>query len=113
MTAPFLSSAGILGARQSADDSRRADLRNGRNRHELTPFSSNRVGTELRPPTPYVRGGIGRSWRIIQLSPNRSRSWPNREAKNVSSIGIKTSPPSQSAEKMRSASASLSTLSDR
>ena len=30
-----------------------------------------------------------------------------------SSIGMKTSPPSESAEKTRSASASLSTLSDR
>ena len=44
---------------------------------------------------------MGRSWRIIQLRPNRSRNWPNRLAKNASCIGMKTSPPSASAEKMR------------
>src|SRR5215831_4323359 len=56
---------------------------------------------------------MGRSWIIIQLMPNRSRSWANRVAKNVSCIGMNTSPPSESAEKMRSASASLWTLRDR
>jgi hypothetical protein len=50
---------------------------------------------------------------IIQLMPNRSRSWPNRVAKNVSCIGMKISPPSEGAEKIRSASALLSTPSDR
>jgi lysophospholipase L1-like esterase len=60
-----------------------------------------------------AREGIGRSRMIIQLTPNRSRSWPNLVAKNVSCIGMNTSPPSESAEKMRSASASLSTFSDR
>ena len=38
----------------------------------------------------YAFGGVGRSWRIIQLMPNRSRTWPKREAKNSSRIGIKT-----------------------
>ena len=38
----------------------------------------------------YAPGRMVRSWRIIQLMPNRSRTWPKREAKNVSSIGIKT-----------------------
>src|SRR5947209_19910838 len=32
---------------------------------------------------------------IIQLMPNRSRSCPNRVAKNVSCIGMNTSPPSE------------------
>jgi len=62
---------------------------------------------------PYVCDGIGRSWMIIQLMPKRSRSCANRVAKNVSCIGMNTSPPLASAEKMRSASASLSTLSDK
>jgi hypothetical protein len=61
----------------------------------------------------YGCAGIGRSWRIIQLMPNRSRSSANRVAKNVSCIGMNTSPPSESAEKTRSASASLWTASDK
>src|SRR5580704_4984580 len=61
----------------------------------------------------YVRDGVGRSWRIIQLMPNRSRAWPKRVAKCSSRIGIKTWPPSERAEKTRSASPSLSTLSVR
>ena len=56
---------------------------------------------------------IGRWRRIIQLIPKRSRTSPKRLAKNVSSIFISTSPPSASAAKIRSASASLSTFSDR
>jgi hypothetical protein len=46
---------------------------------------------------------------IIQLMPDRSRTWPKREAKNVSSIGIRALPPSERAPKIRSASLSLST----
>ena len=63
--------------------------------------------------TVYAGAFIGRSWIIIQLMPNRSRNWPNLVAKNVSCIGMNTSPPSERAEKMRSASASLSTPKDR
>ena len=59
------------------------------------------------------RSGPCRSCRIIQLMPNRSRSCPNRLAKNVSCIGMNTWPPSESTEKMRSASASLVTCSDK
>jgi len=39
----------------------------------------------------------GRSRRIIQLMPNWSCTWANRDAKKVSSIGIKTLPPLVSA----------------
>src|SRR5437660_12636214 len=62
---------------------------------------------------PHARGGVGRSWRIIQLMPNLSRTWPKREAKNSSRIGIKTLPPLERAEKARSASPSLSIRSVR
>ena len=81
-----------------------------------------RIDRSLRPPQPvatvaqrsvYAGAFIGRSWMIIQLMPNRSRNWPNLVAKNVSCIGMNTSPPSERAEKMRSASASLSTPKDR
>jgi hypothetical protein len=61
----------------------------------------------------YPRGGSGRSCMIIQLMPNRSRSWAKRVAKKVSCIGMNTSPPSASAENIRSASASLSAPSDK
>jgi hypothetical protein len=37
---------------------------------------------------------------IIQLMPYRSRNWPSLVAKNVSCIGMNTSPPSDTAEKM-------------
>jgi hypothetical protein len=39
-------------------------------------------------------GHLGRSCRIVQSVPNRSRNCANRVAKNVSAIGILTSPPS-------------------
>ena len=55
----------------------------------------------------YGRSAVSRSWVIIQLMPNRSRNCANRVAKNVSCIGMNTSPPSESAEKIRSASVSL------
>lgn len=58
-------------------------------------------------------GCTGRSLRIIQLMPNRSCTWPKREAKNVSWIGIRTRPPSERAAKTRSASTSLSIRSVR
>src|SRR5438270_14043826 len=67
----------------------------------------------LKTKGAHARGRKGRSWMIIQLTPNRSRSWPNRVAKKVSCIGMKTSPPVESAEKIRSASSSLSTLTDK
>jgi hypothetical protein len=54
------------------------------------PLGSPRNTLMVGWPTIYACGGIGRSWRIIQLMPNRSRTWPKREAKNVSSIGIRT-----------------------
>jgi len=74
-----------------------------------------RRGAKASSPcrTVYAGAFIGRSWMIIQLMPNRSRNWPNLVAKNVSCIGMNTSPPSERAEKMRSASASLSTRNDR
>ena len=53
-------------------------------------------------PEPSPRGEW-RSWRIIQLMPNRSRTCPKREAKNVSCIGINTRPPSERAAKTLSA----------
>lgn len=58
-------------------------------------------------------GCTGRSLRIIQLMPKRSCTWPKREAKNVSWIGIRTRPPSERAAKTRSASTSLSMRSVR
>jgi hypothetical protein len=61
------------------------------------------LGTHNRGfPEPSPRGDW-RSWRIIQLMPNRSRTCPKREAKNVSCIGINTRPPSERAAKTRSA----------
>jgi hypothetical protein len=51
-------------------------------------------------------GGL-RSVIIIQGVPNLSRSIANRKAKNVSCIGMRISPPSESRSKMRSASSML------
>ena len=79
----------------------------------LRAVSSCFRGVVALPPLLYGRGGTGRSWRIIQLMPNRSCTCPKREAKNVSCIDIKTRPPSESAENTRSASMSLSILSVR
>lgn len=56
---------------------------------------------------------MGRSWTIIQLMPDRSRTWPKREAKKVSCIGIRTWPPSERAANTLSASLSLSIPSER
>ena len=47
----------------------------------------------------------------IQPTPNLSDSMPKRDEKNVFAIGIFTLPPSASALKMRSASASVEALS--
>lgn len=50
---------------------------------------------------------------IIHEVPNLSLSWPKRLAKNVSSIGMKICPPSDSSPQMRSASAAVSSVSER
>jgi hypothetical protein len=47
-----------------------------------------------RPPQGFDRG---RSRMTIQLMPNWSCSWPKRDAKNVSCIGMKILPPLESA----------------
>jgi len=85
--------------------------------YERYPMSQN------RHPSAFAQGrlftitlqwvGMGRSWRIIQLIPNRSCTCPKREAKNVSWMGMRMRPPCDSAEKTRSASLSLSTLNVR
>jgi hypothetical protein len=82
--------------------------------NEMLPWSVQK-STKSPGLTPgsYGRGGVGRSCRIIQLMPNRSWTCPKRKAKNVSCIGIKTRPLSESAVKTRSASLSLSILSVR
>src|SRR5581483_6591215 len=72
-----------------------------------------RAGEQRDGVRQILRHRIARSWRIIQLTPNRSRHCPNRLAKNVSCSGMNTWPPSDSARNTRSASASLSTASDR
>ena len=51
--------------------------------------------------------------RIIQDVPNLSLSCPNRVAKNVSSRRMNTCPPSDNRAQTRSASAALSTVSER
>jgi FG-GAP repeat len=51
---------------------------------------------DIAVPSDYAGAFIGRSWMIIQLMPNRSRNWPNLVAKNISCIGMNTSPPSES-----------------
>ena len=43
-----------------------------------------------RARVPRLAAGMGRSCTIIQFMPNRSRTCPKREAKNVSCIGINT-----------------------
>ena len=50
---------------------------------------------------------------IIHDVPNLSLSCPKRIAKNVSSIGMKICPPSESNVQMRYASDALSTVSER
>jgi hypothetical protein len=62
-----------------------------------------------RPLTGDYRPGC--SCRSIHDVPNRSRSIANRDAKNVSSIFMKTCPPSASSAYTRSASAAVSSVS--
>ena len=71
-----------------------------------------RPGKLSSPHCPYPPV-CGFDARIIQDVPNLSLSCPNRVAKNVSSMGMKNLPAVGSSAQMRSASARLSTVSDR
>ena len=67
----------------------------------------NRAGNLSKKPPAHFTPFCGFNALIIQDVPNLSLSCPKRVAKNVSSMGMKICPPSQSSAQMRSASTAL------